>query len=268
MRLRRATKFLLLCWAIAAIIAGTAYTFSAVARARLDKLVKECEQTRVATPANVLIRLREKDTGRIETIPVENFLRQAKNPWKKYELIDESRQASKSIGALVERFSDEELAAIAKGDLRRLSNSTLRMLATEELKGPELVREALRRGLISRDQAAALRARKEVEIEGVGIVETPGEMTNEQIAFAAQHVLDAVQRYRSSLCAPWDLHNLSELTAIQRQVVDARRERDSRDGWSFPALALGVIIALVGTLPWGWYFLLDRIREVANAIRG
>lgn len=51
----------------------------------------------------------------------------------------------------------------------------------------------------------------------------------------------------------------------QAAMFDLQRRLDILDKFVLPAL-VGVAVLLV--IPWLWYFLLDRIRELSDAIRG
>jgi hypothetical protein len=52
---------------------------------------------------------------------------------------------------------------------------------------------------------------------------------------------------------------------IQSQIVSAQRDVSSSEGWYFGVAA--AILILAG-IPWSWYFLLRRIRELRDAISG
>jgi len=53
--------------------------------------------------------------------------------------------------------------------------------------------------------------------------------------------------------------------SVQLQIVESERAlRSSQQWWPF----LASLILLASALPWAWYFLLDRIRELRDAIAG
>jgi hypothetical protein len=71
------------------------------------------------------------------------------------------------------------------------------------------------------------------------------------------------------LCDAKDLVRLetdsNPSTGVQAQIVSAQRaDQDSR-GWPY---ALAAVIIFLSALPWTWYFLLRRIRELRDAILG
>lgn len=84
MRLRGPTRFLLACWALAGVSAGAAYILWTSADARLASLVKQCEEARA--PLADEIRVREKSTGIVSTIPVGAYLPRA----GAYELVEQA----------------------------------------------------------------------------------------------------------------------------------------------------------------------------------
>ncbi|MBI1893872.1 MAG: hypothetical protein HYS14_07175 [Candidatus Rokubacteria bacterium] len=101
MRLRGATKFLLACWAAAVTIGGTGYAFRATADARLAKLVGECEQARRPSQDKIiLIRVREKATGRVATISAEAYLRDTRESPATYALVHEIAPARRGLPPL------------------------------------------------------------------------------------------------------------------------------------------------------------------------
>ncbi len=68
------------------------------------------------------------------------------------------------------------------------------------------------------------------------------------------------------MCDPRELDKGVDLPAgIQGQIVLAQREVDG--GWGEEGL-IAILVLLVGAIPWGWYFLLERIREMRQAALG
>ena len=51
---------------------------------------------------------------------------------------------------------------------------------------------------------------------------------------------------------------------IQGEIVAAHQKLVRAKQWPVP---IGLAIAVALTLPWAWYFLLNRIRELRNAVR-
>ena len=52
---------------------------------------------------------------------------------------------------------------------------------------------------------------------------------------------------------------------IQTQLAATQRELKESESWSVPA---AVVILLLSCLPWAWYFLLRRVKELREAIMG
>ena len=57
----------------------------------------------------------------------------------------------------------------------------------------------------------------------------------------------------------------SPLTRLQTEILESRHKGES---WLDNALTLAGIIALLSAVPYAWYFLLRRIREVREAVAG
>ena len=70
-----------------------------------------------------------------------------------------------------------------------------------------------------------------------------------------------------TICDPEELEDLSlkETVGIQAQQLTALRELQASESWPIPT-AIGVLF--FSALPWVWYFLLRRIRELHDAITG
>lgn len=67
------------------------------------------------------------------------------------------------------------------------------------------------------------------------------------------------------VCDPAELVLLPNKVGIQRAIMDARYE--AYDTTNTAAWIAGMVVVL-SALPFLWQFLLNRIRELANAIRG
>ena len=71
------------------------------------------------------------------------------------------------------------------------------------------------------------------------------------------------------LCEPSDLEDLEQpvdvpMPGVQGEIVAAKERLESKPTWPAPLAAL---LAVVLSLPWLWYFLLNRLRELRNALR-
>jgi hypothetical protein len=69
------------------------------------------------------------------------------------------------------------------------------------------------------------------------------------------------------VCDPKDV--LSDV-GIQKKLGEAQRAVDTENqnrSLKWPYI-LSVIIVIISLLPWSWYFLLRRIQELSNAVRG
>jgi hypothetical protein len=72
-------------------------------------------------------------------------------------------------------------------------------------------------------------------------------------------------------CDPKTLVELGsrvEPVDVQRDLVDAQQALDTARANRRDWLILGIAIAVILGLPWLWYFLLDRIKELRHAITG
>lgn len=70
------------------------------------------------------------------------------------------------------------------------------------------------------------------------------------------------------VCDPAKLRELSpgsDLVGVQAKIVQAQSKREAWFKWT---LAFSVGLILLSGTPYTWYFLLRRIREFAEAIRG
>lgn len=71
------------------------------------------------------------------------------------------------------------------------------------------------------------------------------------------------------ICDPMDLY-LSESSknphvGIQAKVVAAQKDVFGSEKWFLP---VAIVLLVMSALPWFWYFLLRRIRELRDAILG
>lgn len=67
------------------------------------------------------------------------------------------------------------------------------------------------------------------------------------------------------VCDPTELVLFPNKVGIQRAIMDARYEAyDTTNTASW----IAVVVFMLGALPYAWYFLLKRLRELADAIRG
>ena len=73
------------------------------------------------------------------------------------------------------------------------------------------------------------------------------------------------EEYAPRLCEPRELMNQAGLVGIQ---ADIKRAYWDKRHFNDDDLLLFVVIAGLLALPWAWYFLLARIRELHNAIMG
>jgi hypothetical protein len=72
------------------------------------------------------------------------------------------------------------------------------------------------------------------------------------------------------VCEPKQLASSSDLGGIQKEIA-AKQTAINDERKYYPMelpylIALGIV--LIAALPWSWYFLLRRIRELSDAIRG
>jgi hypothetical protein len=70
---------------------------------------------------------------------------------------------------------------------------------------------------------------------------------------------------RKMTCDPVELATSDTYPGIQGQLAAAERDVLRWDNW--PQIS-GIAIAILGTLPWLWYFFLRRIREFREALLG
>lgn len=57
----------------------------------------------------------------------------------------------------------------------------------------------------------------------------------------------------------------SDVVGIQADIKKARRDWQEAGSWS---ASIAVTIAILSVIPWLWYFLLRRLAEILEAIRG
>lgn len=68
------------------------------------------------------------------------------------------------------------------------------------------------------------------------------------------------------LCDPEELsrsNDRSELRGVQGQLVRTQRELLDSEQWP---IFVGITIALLMSVPWTWYFILRRLKEIREAI--
>jgi hypothetical protein len=70
---------------------------------------------------------------------------------------------------------------------------------------------------------------------------------------------------RKMTCDPVELATSDTYPGIQGQLAAAERDVLRWDSWPQKS---GIAIAILGTLPWFWYFFLRRIREFREALLG
>ena len=72
------------------------------------------------------------------------------------------------------------------------------------------------------------------------------------------------------VCDPAHLEPLKEaLPGVQGKVVFAKQAKVSfENGAGVILYIVGLCLAVLGLLPFGWYFFLRRLREIAAAVRG
>lgn len=68
-----------------------------------------------------------------------------------------------------------------------------------------------------------------------------------------------------AICDVWSLRGTGELQGTQAEIVAAHDSIAAIGDWPY-IVALAVLVALA--LPWAWYFVLRRIRELRDAIAG
>jgi hypothetical protein len=59
-----------------------------------------------------------------------------------------------------------------------------------------------------------------------------------------------------------------DLPGVQGELARAERQRDSWEGWHLWLAIAAVVTIGVSCVPWAWYFLLARVRELSQAISG
>jgi hypothetical protein len=67
------------------------------------------------------------------------------------------------------------------------------------------------------------------------------------------------------VCEPAALSGLGDTKGIQARIVDTQRKVHA---WLDSSRFLAILIVTIGVLPYAWYFLLRRIRELRGAIAG
>ncbi|WP_047528494.1 hypothetical protein [Pseudomonas sp. 11/12A] len=75
------------------------------------------------------------------------------------------------------------------------------------------------------------------------------------------------QKYQEAplVCEPSELIGYPDIIGIQKEVRQSYLERGDYFGW---AQLLAVLLIGVFALPYSWYFLLRRVRELVKAITG
>jgi hypothetical protein len=77
-----------------------------------------------------------------------------------------------------------------------------------------------------------------------------------------QNELD-FSRYGTLVCDAEKLSNMRELKGIQAQIVQIQNDILLSKKWPY---SIGVLVLLFSAIPWSWYFLLQRIRELRDII--
>lgn len=70
------------------------------------------------------------------------------------------------------------------------------------------------------------------------------------------------------VCDADDLLRTAEKTSlvgVQAKLAEAQRQRNNYPKWPF---SVAIFIAVACAIPWFWYFLLGRLREVRDVIAG
>jgi hypothetical protein len=67
------------------------------------------------------------------------------------------------------------------------------------------------------------------------------------------------------VCEPETLMRLGSANGIQAKIAEAQRELTTHSDWSISA---AILFAIMGSLPFAWYFFLARVRELRNVIVG
>jgi hypothetical protein len=79
-----------------------------------------------------------------------------------------------------------------------------------------------------------------------------------------QNELD-FSRYGTLVCDAKELSDMRELKGIQAQIAKIQNDIRSSKKWPY---SIGVLVLLFSAIPWSWYFLLRRIREIRDVIAG
>ena len=67
------------------------------------------------------------------------------------------------------------------------------------------------------------------------------------------------------VCNPEDLSIFESQVGIQAKIVDTQRHGEK---WFEQAMLVAIGVAILSGIPWAWYFLLRRVRELRDAISG
>lgn len=67
------------------------------------------------------------------------------------------------------------------------------------------------------------------------------------------------------ICDPETLKSLGDNTGLQAQIVDTQQKAHT---WLRKSRLLALLIVGIGALPYAWYFLLRRLRELRAAAAG
>jgi len=102
--------------------------------------------------------------------------------------------------------------------------------------------------------------RRVEELQKVCVAEQQTEAKNQGTFSALTSIFTA-----KPTCDPVELAKSSGYVGVQGQLAAAEQELIRWDNWA-PIAAIS--LAIVGSLPWWWYFLLRRIRELREAITG
>jgi hypothetical protein len=76
---------------------------------------------------------------------------------------------------------------------------------------------------------------------------------------------DEVGKVFKMVCEPNSLSSLGDLVGIQSRIVETHRKAQT---WSESSRLLAILIVVISAVPFIWYFLLRRVRELREAIMG
>jgi cell division protein FtsL len=89
--------------------------------------------------------------------------------------------------------------------------------------------------------------------------------TNEKVEKAGKQGELDLSRYGTLVCDAAELSDLEELKGIQAQIVQTHNDVRSSKKWPY---SIAVLVILFSSIPWAWYFLLRRVRELRDVIVG